>query len=91
MLAYLRQQGIPLTTYAQLAQGRAAHDTTLASLGAEHGCGAAQMVVARLLDQPGDAAIPKAAPPENQKGNLDALAVRLDDEDRAAIAALPKD
>ena len=35
--------------------------------------------------------IPKAARPESQKSNLDALGIRLDDEDRAAIAALAKD
>jgi 2,5-diketo-D-gluconate reductase B len=35
--------------------------------------------------------IPEAARPESQKANLDALAVALDDEDRAVIAALPKD
>ena len=29
--------------------------------------------------------------PESQQSNLDALNIRLDDEDRAAIAALPKD
>jgi len=91
MLAYLRQKGIPLTAYAPLAQGRAADDPTLAALGARHGCSAAQMAVAWLLDQPGVAVIPKAARPESQRANLDALAVRIDDEDRAAIAALPKD
>ena len=35
--------------------------------------------------------MPKAARPESQKANLEALAIRLDDQDRAAIAALPKD
>jgi 2,5-diketo-D-gluconate reductase B len=35
--------------------------------------------------------IPKAARAESQKANLAALRIRLDDEDRAAIAALPKD
>jgi 2,5-diketo-D-gluconate reductase B len=29
--------------------------------------------------------------PESQKADLDALGISLDDEDRAAIAALPKD
>ncbi|MFH1555358.1 MAG: aldo/keto reductase [Pseudomonadota bacterium] len=91
MLAYLREKGIPLTAYAPLAQGRAANDPTLAALGAKHGCSAAQMAVAWLLDQPGVAVIPKAARPESQRANLDARAIRLDDEDRAAIAALPKD
>jgi hypothetical protein len=43
------------------------------------------------LDQPGVAVIPKAGQPESQKANLAALDIRLDDEDRAAIAALPKD
>ena len=91
MLAYLRGKGIPMTAYAPLAQGRAASDPTLAFLGHKHGCSAAQMAVAWLLDQEGVIVIPKAARPESQKANLDALGTRLDDEDRAAIAALPKD
>jgi 2,5-diketo-D-gluconate reductase B len=91
MLAYLRGKGIPLTAYAPLAQGRAASDPTLAFLGQKHGCSAAQMAVAWLLDHKGVIVIPKAARPESQKANLDALGTQLDDEDRAAIAALPKD
>jgi 2,5-diketo-D-gluconate reductase B len=91
MLTYLRGKGIPLTAYAPLAQGRAASDPTLAFLGHKHGCSAAQMAVAWLLDQEGVIVIPKAARPESQKANLDALGTQLDDEDRAVIAALPKD
>jgi 2,5-diketo-D-gluconate reductase B len=37
------------------------------------------------------AAIPKARRAVSQQANLDALALQLDDEDRRAIAALPKD
>lgn len=91
MLAYLRGKGIPLTAYAPLAQGRAASDATLAALGAKHGRSAAQMAVAWLLDQDGVMVIPKAGRRESQQANLDALDIRLDEEDRAAIAALPKD
>ncbi len=91
MLSYLRGKGIPLTAYAPLAQGRAASDPTLASLGRNHGCSAAQITVAWLLDQEGVVVIPKAARPESQKANLAALGITLDDKDRAAIAALPKD
>jgi 2,5-diketo-D-gluconate reductase B len=91
MLAYLRGKGIPLTAYAPLAQGRAASDPTLASLGRKHGCSAAQMAVAWLLDQKGVIVIPKASRSESQKANLDALGTQLDEEDRTAIAALPKD
>ena len=91
MLSYLRGNGIPLTAYAPLAQGRAASDPTLAALGRKHGCSAAQMAIAWLLDQPGVAVIPKARRPESQKANLAALDIMPDDEDRAAIAPLPKD
>ena len=91
LLAYLRRHGLPLTAYAPLAQGRAASDPVLASIGRKHGAGAAQIAIAWLLDHPGVAVIPKAGRPESQKANLAALAIRLDDEDRAAIAALPKD
>jgi 2,5-diketo-D-gluconate reductase B len=91
MLAYLRSKAIPLIAYAPLAQGRAANDATLAAIGRKHGATAAQIAIAWLLDQQDVIAIPKAARPESQKANLGALDITLDDEDRAAIAALPKD
>jgi diketogulonate reductase-like aldo/keto reductase len=81
----------PLTAYAPLAQGRAANDPTLATIGRKHGGTAAQVAIAWLLDQESVIAIPKAGRPESQKADLDALGISLDDEDRAAIAALPKD
>ncbi|MBB5423757.1 2,5-diketo-D-gluconate reductase B [Paraburkholderia sp. JPY158] len=91
MLAYLRSKNIPLVAYAPLAQGRAASDSTLARIGSKHGATAAQVAIAWLLDQDGVIAIPKAQRRESQQANLDALAVRLDDDDRQAIAALRKD
>jgi 2,5-diketo-D-gluconate reductase B len=90
MLTYLRRQGIPLVAYAPLAQGRAAKDETLQSIGNKHGVSAAQVAIAWLLDQDGVIAIPKAQREESQRANLASLDVRLDDEDRRAIAALPK-
>lgn len=91
MLGYLRGKGIPLTAYAPLAQGRAASDPTLAALGRKHGASAAQMAVAWLLDQEGVIVIPKAGRSESQKANLEARSIGLDDDDRTAIGALPKD
>ena len=91
LLFYLRRHGVPLTAYAPLAQGRAASDSVLAAIGQKHGVSAAQIAIAWLLDQPDVAVIPKAGRPESQRANLAALDIRLDDEDRAAIAALPKD
>ena len=90
LLAFLRTKNIPLTAYAPLAQGRAAADETLLDIGKKHGVSGAQVAIAWLLDQPGVIAIPKAQRLESQRANLAALDVRLDDEDRKAIAGLPK-
>jgi 2,5-diketo-D-gluconate reductase B len=88
---YLAAKAIPLVAYCPLAQGRAASDATLAAIGRKHGASAAQVALKWLLDQDGVAAIPKASRGESQRANLDALNIGLDDEDRQAIAALPKD
>jgi len=90
LLGYLRGKGIPLTAYAPLAQGRAAEDATLQAIGRKHGASASQVAIAWLLEQPNVIAIPKAQRRESQQANHDALRLRLDDADRAAIAALPK-
>src|SRR5258706_1758681 len=88
---YLATKSIPITAYAPLAQGRAASNETLIGIGKKHGASAAQVALKWLLDQDGVAAIPKASRAESQRANLDALKLKLDDEDRKAIAALPKD
>ena len=91
MLEYLRGRNIPLTAYAPLAQGRAAHEETLQAIGRKHAASAAQIAIAWLLDQQSVIAIPKAQKKSSQRSNLEALKIRLGDEDREAIAALPKD
>jgi len=88
---YLRARSIPLVAYCPLAQGRAATDETLIAIGRKHDASAAQVALKWLLDQDGVAAIPKASRAESQQANLGALKVKLDDEDRKLIAALPKD
>ncbi|HXI08912.1 MAG TPA: aldo/keto reductase [Bradyrhizobium sp.] len=90
LLRYLVAHGIPLVAYCPLAQGRVASDETLAKIGRKHDASAAQVALKWLLDQDGVAAIPKASRAESQQANLDALKVTLDDQDRKAIAALPK-
>jgi 2,5-diketo-D-gluconate reductase B len=91
MRKYLAAKSIPLVAYAPLAQGRAASDKTLIAIGRKHNASAAQVALKWLLDQDGVAAIPKASRAESQQANLDALKLKLDDADRKAIAALPKD
>ena len=88
---YLTAKSIPLVAYCPLAQGRVASDEALAKIGRKHDASAAQVALKWLLDQDGVAAIPKASRAESQQANLDALKLTLDDEDRKAIAALPKD
>jgi 2,5-diketo-D-gluconate reductase B len=90
MLSYLRPKGIPLTAYAPLAQGRAAKDETLQKIAGKYGASAAQVTIAWLLAQDGVIAIPKAQQVTSQRLNLEAVRIVLDDEDVAAIAALPK-
>ena len=88
---YLTAKPIPLVAYCPLAQGRVASDETLTRIGRKHDASAAQVALKWLLDQDGVAAIPKASRAESQQANLDALKVKLDDDDRKVIAALPKD
>jgi 2,5-diketo-D-gluconate reductase B len=91
LMKYLAARSIPLVAYCPLAQGRVASDPTLTAIGRKHDASPAQVALKWLLDQDGVAAIPKASRPESQKANLDALKLSLDDADRKAIAALPKD
>jgi 2,5-diketo-D-gluconate reductase B len=88
---YLASKSIPLVAYCPLAQGRAATNETLMAIGKKHDASAAQVALKWLLDQDGVAAIPKASRAESQQANLGALNVKLDDDDRKAIASLPKD
>jgi 2,5-diketo-D-gluconate reductase B len=88
---YMAAKSIPLVAYCPLAQGRAASNEALVAIGKKHNASAAQVALKWLLDQDGVAAIPKASRAESQKANLGALNVKLDDDDRKAIAALPKD
>jgi 2,5-diketo-D-gluconate reductase B len=88
---YMAAKSIPLVAYCPLAQGRAASNETLMAIGKKHNASAAQVALKWLLDQDGVAAIPKASRAESQQANLGALNVKLDDDDRKAIAALPKD
>src|ERR1700730_17684770 len=87
---YLSAKAIRMVSYCPLAQGQAASDQTLAAIGRKHGASAAQVALKWLLDKDSVAAIPKASRAESQQANLDALKLTLDDADRKAIAALPK-
>ncbi|HEY3680743.1 MAG TPA: aldo/keto reductase [Bradyrhizobium sp.] len=88
---YMASKSLPLVAYCPVAQGRAATNETLIAIGKKHNASGAQVALKWLLDQDSVAAIPKASRRESQQSNLDALNIKLDDDDRKEIAALPKD
>jgi 2,5-diketo-D-gluconate reductase B len=90
LLALTRPAGAALTAYSPAAKGAAEKDPVLQGIARKHGRTPTQVALAWLLEQDGVAAIPKAAGEANQRANLEAASLRLDKEDRVAIAALPK-
>jgi 2,5-diketo-D-gluconate reductase B len=90
VLHWMRAHGIPVVAHVPLAQGKLADHDVLATIGRRYDASAAQVALAWLLDQPDVSVIPKAERRESQIANLEATKLRLDDADRAAIAALPK-
>jgi len=90
VLDYARAHDVAVTAYCPIAQGKLADHEELGVIARKHGATPAQIALKWLLDQPGVAAIPKAARRESQIANLEALKLELDDADRAAIAMLPK-
>ncbi len=91
LLTYLRAHGMMLVAHVPLARGALADHPVLVRIGARHGATAAQVALKWLMDQENVAVIPKAGRPASQRENLAAVNLVLDDADRAAIAALPKD
>ena len=91
LLDFARQHSLAFTAYTPLARGQAAEQPAIRTIADKHGALPSQVALAWLLEQSAVAVIPKASSRENQLANLAALDLRLDDEDRAQIAALAKD
>ena len=91
LLGICRPNGMALTAYSPLAKGSGLDTPALNTIARKHGATPAQVALAWLLAHEGVAMVPKAASPARQEENLGALRVKLDEEDLAAIAALPKD
>ncbi|NUU34299.1 aldo/keto reductase [Pseudomonas sp. C2B4] len=90
LLSYARQHGMALTAYTPLARNKVSDLPVIQQIAARHGVLPTQVALKWLLDQPNVAAIPKASSEANQRANLAALEVQLDDEDRRLIAGLSK-
>jgi 2,5-diketo-D-gluconate reductase B len=79
-----------LTAYSPFAHGRVHDDPALAEIGARHGKSAGQVALRWLLDQPNVATLPKASSHARRAENLDVFDFELDDDERAAVAALSR-
>ncbi|MDQ2804741.1 MAG: aldo/keto reductase [Pseudomonadota bacterium] len=90
LLAYMRAHGVPAIAYSPLAKGELIRNEALIRIARKHDATPAQVAIKWLLDQENVAAIPKSSRREGQAENLRALDMQLDEDDRAAIDALPK-
>ncbi|VVN40202.1 2,5-diketo-D-gluconic acid reductase B [Pseudomonas fluorescens] len=90
LLDYARQHDLALTAYSPLARNKVSDVPVIQHIAAKHGVLPTQVALKWLLDQSNVAAIPKASSEANQRANLAALSVNLDDQDRALIAGLSK-
>lgn len=91
LAALCRENGLALTAYSPIAKAQVNDDPVMRAIAARHGASPVQVALAWLLAQENLVAIPKSGRPEGQRDNLAAAALRLDAQDMAEIAALPKD
>ncbi|HIE1894519.1 TPA: 2,5-didehydrogluconate reductase DkgB [Pseudomonas aeruginosa] len=89
LTAFLKEQGIPVTSYMTLAYGKVLKDPLLAEIAARHQASVAQVALAWAM-QLGYAVIPSSTRRENLASNLLARDLRLDAEDMARIAGLER-
>nr|WP_314541801.1 2,5-didehydrogluconate reductase DkgB [uncultured Massilia sp.] len=89
LAAFLKEQGIAVTSYMTLAYGKVLKDPVLARIADKHQATVAQVALAWGL-QLGYAVIPSSTRRENLASNLLARDLTLDAEDMAAIVALER-
>jgi 2,5-diketo-D-gluconate reductase B len=90
LTAFLKEQGIHVTSYMTLAYGKILKDPVVNRIARSHDVTTAQVALAWAL-QLGYSVIPSSTRRENLASNLLALQLRLTDEDMALIAALERD
>jgi len=88
--AELDRQGLALTAYAPLAQGRVVKDDTLAAIGEHHGKNAAQVGLRWLIQQPNVIAIPRSSSRQHVEANFAVQDFELNDDEMNRIGALAR-
>ncbi|WP_409295090.1 2,5-didehydrogluconate reductase DkgB [Pseudomonas sp. KCJK8670] len=89
LAAFLKEQGITVTSYMTLAYGKVLKDPVLSEIANKHKATVAQVALAWAM-QLGYAVIPSSTKRENLASNLLARSLRLDDDDMARIASLER-
>ncbi|MBO9548539.1 2,5-didehydrogluconate reductase DkgB [Pseudomonas sp.] len=89
LTAFLKEQGITVTSYMTLAYGKVLKDPVLTEIANKHKATVAQVALAWAL-QLGYAVIPSSTKRENLASNLLAQSLRLDADDMARIATLER-
>ncbi|MFW0854554.1 2,5-didehydrogluconate reductase DkgB [Cronobacter dublinensis] len=84
---WAQKHGIHITSYMTLAYGNALKDEVIGQIAQKHQATPAQVILSWAMAQ-GYAVIPSSTKRENLQSNLGALALKLDSDDMAAIAAL---
>ncbi|RAR61186.1 diketogulonate reductase-like aldo/keto reductase [Paraburkholderia unamae] len=90
LLDFARRHDMALIAYSPLARNKVSEMPAIQRIAARHDVPPTQVALKWLIDQAGVAAVPKASSRANQLANLASLELRLDDEDRALIAGMPK-
>lgn len=86
---HARELGITITGYMPLAIGKVMEDETLQRIAREQNASPAQIAIAWVASR-GVVPIPSSTRPDHQKANLDALKIKLSDEEIKAIDALDR-
>ncbi|MFJ3459651.1 2,5-didehydrogluconate reductase DkgB [Scandinavium goeteborgense] len=87
VVEWAKKRGIHITSYMTLAYGKALKDEAIQGIADKHDATPAQVILAWAMGE-GYAVIPSSTKRENLASNLLAQELKLDDADRAAIAAL---
>lgn len=91
LLAAMRQQGMPLTAYCPLAQGRVLSQPLICELAAKHHKQPSQISLRWLLQQDNILTIPGTSSEAHAASNLDIFDFSLSEEEMASIDALGGD
>lgn len=90
VLDKVRAEGMALTAYSPIAQGKVMTETTLKEIGAAHGKTPAQVTLRWLVQQDGVIAIPRSRSEDHARSNLDIFDFELSADEMAAIKDLQR-